>query len=170
MSSTDEPRPWAWLAPLADALDHLGVTWVVAGALAADRYRMTQRYTADLDLLVSWDDRIPASTEALGYDVLVLADDGEPPHLIRLRSATERIDLLVALVEYQRLALDRGLAARVLTIEDVLIHKLISWRPKDRDDIEAILATAPVLDEAYLDEWAAAWEVGDRWAEVRRQP
>lgn len=143
---------------------------MVAGALAADRYRATQRYTADLDLLVAWDDAIPDVADALGYDVLVLADEGEPPHLIRLRSATERIDLLVALVDYQRLALDRGAAAHVLTVEDVLVHKLISWRPKDRDDVEAILATGPTLDEAYVDEWAAAWEVDDRWAAVRARP
>lgn len=166
MSSTDEPRPWAWLAPLAEALDGLGVAWAVAGALAADRYRATQRYTADLDLLVTWADDLPAAMEARGYDVLVIADEGELPHLVRLRSATERIDLLIALVEYQRVAVDRA-TDHVLTVEDVLVHKLICWRPKDRDDIQAILATAPVLDEGYLQRWVEAWEVEDRWAEVR---
>lgn len=166
MSSTDEPRPWAWLAPLAEALDGLGVAWAVAGALAADRYRATHRYTADLDLLVTWADDLPAAMEARGYDVLVIADEGELPQLVRLRSATERIDLLIALVEYQRVAVDRA-TDHVLTVEDVLVHKLISWRPKDRDDIQAILATAPVLDEGYLQRWVEAWEVEDRWAEVR---
>lgn len=167
MSSTDEPRPWAWLAPLAEALDELGVRWAVAGALAADRYRTTQRFTVDLDLLVGWSDAIPEAMEKLGYDILLIADPDEPPHLVRLRSATERVDLLVALVEYQHVALARSAAHHLLTVEDVLVHKLISWRPKDQDDVASILATGRELDEAYIAQWAAAWEVADRWDDVR---
>ncbi len=167
MSSTDEPRPWAWLAPLAEALDDLGVPWAVAGALAADRYRTTQRFTVDLDLLVGWSDALPEAIEQLGYDVLLIADPDEPPHLIRLRSTTERVDLLIALVEYQHVAVARSNADHLLTVEDVIVHKLISWRPKDQDDVASILAGGPDLDEAYIERWAVAWEVTDRWHDVR---
>lgn len=167
MSSTDEPGPLAWLGSVTDALDDLGVGWVLAGALAADRYRTGPRFTADLDLLVEWDDRLPDALDGLGYDVRTMADPGEHPHLLRLASATERIDLLVAVVEYQRLAIQRGLADHVLTVEDVIVHKLIAWRLKDRDDIASILAGGPDLDADYVAEWAAAWEVADRWAEAR---
>ena len=167
MSSTDEPRPWAWLAPLAETLDGLGVPWAVAGALAADRYRATQRFTVDLDLLVGWSDALPEAMERLGYDVHVLADHDEPPHLIRLRSASERVDLLVALVEYQRVALTRSNPDHLLTVEDVIVHKLISWRPKDQDDVASILAAGHELDGAYIEQWVVAWQVDDRWDEIR---
>lgn len=166
MSSSAEPGPLAWLGSLAEALDDLGVGWVLAGAFAADRYRAEPRFTVDLDLLVEWDDRLPATFTDLGYDVRTMADPGEAPHLLRLARPTERIDLIVAVVEYQRLAIERGRADHVLTVEDVLIHKLIAWRGKDRDDIASILATGPRLDEAYLDEWIAAWQLGDRWSEA----
>ena len=167
MPSSEEPRPLAWLGSIAEVLDGLGVSWVLAGALAAGRYRAGPRYTADLDLLVEWDDRLPAAIEPLGYDVQTSADPGVDPHLLRLRSATERIDLIIAIVEYQLLAVRRGLGDHVLTAEDVIVHKLIAWRLKDRDDIASILATGRRLDETYIAEWAAAWDVADRWAEIR---
>jgi hypothetical protein len=158
----------AWLGSIAEVLDELAVPWVLAGALAADRYRAGPRYTADVDLLVEWDERLPEVLEQRGYDVVVVADPGSSPHLLRLRSATQRIDLIVADVAYQRLAIERGSADRVLTVEDVIVHKLISWRPKDRDDITSILSTGVEMDAAYLDEWVAAWDLTDRWAEMQR--
>lgn len=167
MSSSDEPRPLAWLGSITEVLDGLGAPWVLAGALAADRYRAGPRFTTDLDLLIEWDDRLPTAIEPLGHDVRVMADPDSHPHLLMLRSETERIDLIVAVVEYQELAIRRGLADHVLTVEDVIVHKLIAWRAKDRDDISSILAADPDLDEAYIDEWTAAWEVADRWAEAR---
>jgi hypothetical protein len=156
-----------WLGSIAEVLDDLGVAWVLAGALAADRYRAGPRYTADLDLLVAWDDRLPGAVATMGHEVRVLSDPGAIPHLLRLSSPSERIDLIVAVVEYQRQAIERGLADRVLTVEDVIVHKLIAWRLKDRDDIASILAAGHRLDEAYIEEWAVAWEVTDRWAEAR---
>lgn len=57
MSSSAEHAPLGWLGSIAELLDDLGVPWVLAGALAADRYRAGPRYTADLDLLVTWDER-----------------------------------------------------------------------------------------------------------------
>lgn len=167
MPSSEEPRPLAWIGSIAEVLDRLGIAWVLAGALAADRYRAGPRYTADLDLLIDWDDGLPAAIAPLGYDVQTSADPGARPHLLMLRSASERIDLIVAIVEYQQLALRRGLHDHVLTVEDVIVHKLIAWRLKDRDDIDSILATGRVLDEAYIAEWATAWDVSDRWAEAR---
>ena len=167
MSSSAEHAPLGWLGSIAELLDDLGLPWVLAGALAADRYRAGPRYTADLDLLVTWDERLPEAATELGHHVRAMADPGSPPHLLRLASPTERIDLIIAVVEYQRLAIDRGLPDHVLTVEDVIIHKLIAWRLKDRDDIASILSAGPDLDETYIDEWARAWEVADRWAEAR---
>lgn len=167
MSSSEEHAPWAWLGSIAEVLDRLEIAWVLAGALAADRYRTEPRYTADLDLLIEWDERLPAALEPLDHDVHSIADADETPHLIRLRSATERIDLIIAVVEYQRVAVERGLADHVLTVEDVIIHKLIAWRRKDRDDIASILAGDLMLDERYLDEWVEAWDLIDRWAEAQ---
>jgi hypothetical protein len=157
----------AWLGPIAELLDELEVRWVLAGALAADRYRAEPRYTTDLDLLITWSDAIPGALESFDYDVRTMADPGSHPHLLMLRSSRERIDLIVAVVPYQELAIERGVAEHVLAIEDVVVHKLIAWRRKDRDDIRSILEAGHSLDEAYIAEWVGAWEVTDRWAEAQ---
>jgi hypothetical protein len=157
----------AWLGPIAELLDELEVRWVLAGALAAERYRAQPRYTTDLDLLISWSDRIPGALEPLDYDIRTMADPGSHPHLLMLRNSRERIDLIVAVVVYQELAIDRGLAEHALSVEDVIVHKLLAWRRKDRDDIASILEAGHALDEPYIDEWAEEWEVTDRWAEAQ---
>ncbi len=152
-----------WLGSVAAELDRLACPWVVAGALAAFRYRDSPRFTTDLDLLVTWDVEIPAAFEALGYSVRQIASPGEGPHLIVLTRDKERIDLIVAVVDYQDLAIRRGELEHVLTPEDVIIHKLIAWRPRDRDDVASILAAGHDLDREYIDHWASEWDVADRW-------
>lgn len=148
---------------IASRLDELDVPWVVAGAAAALRYRTEPRFTADLDLLVAWNDRIVRTFEADGYVVRTMADPDSDPHLVTLRRGSERVDLIVASVEYQHLALERGLGDHVLTVEDVIIHKLIAWRARDRDDIASILEARLDLDLDYIEHWAREWEVSDRW-------
>jgi hypothetical protein len=49
----------------------------------------------------------------------------------------------------------------------VLVHKVIAWRPKDRDDIASILSTKIGFDREYVDHWVAEWDVADRWREAQ---
>ncbi len=57
----------------------------------------------------------------------------------------------------------------MLTVEDVIVHKLIAWRSKDRDDIASILSPPPSLDVDYIVRWANEWEVTDRWIDALGQ-
>jgi GAF domain-containing protein len=98
--------------------------------------------------------------------VRVLADPGEEPHMLVVRGRGARIDVLLALIEYQRVALDRAVD-NVLTVEDVIVHKLIAWRPRDRDDVASILRAGHALDEGYIELWAGEWDVRDRWEQAR---
>lgn len=84
-----------------------------------------------------------------------------------VRGHGDRIDLLLPVVEYQEVALGRA-ADRVITAEDVIVHKLIAWRPRDRDDILSILEIATGLDEHYIEHWAREWDVLERWEQARR--
>ncbi len=47
------------------------------------------------------------------------------------------------------------------------MHKLIAWRPRDRDDIASILSTGRSFDRAYIEHWAVEWDVLDRWEQIR---
>jgi hypothetical protein len=155
-------------ASAAEILDSTGVDWTLIGGLAAQRYRATPRLTVDADFLAEYSPSLPAAFRDAGYDVTEVAEPDEPPHLLVVRGHGDVIDVLLAVVEYQRVALDRAVD-HVLTAEDVIVHKLIAWRPRDRNDIASILETGIELDDAYIAEWAARWEVADRWSQARQR-
>jgi len=145
-------------------LDDLHASWAIAGAFAADRYRAEHRTTTDADLLVEWSDRLPGLLEAAGFTLRIHQDQGEA-HLIRAQRDGDALDLIVAGTPYQHLAIARARRGE-LTIEDVLVHKLIAWRLKDRADIASILSTGVQFDAEYVAHWAGEWEVTDRWSEA----
>lgn len=155
-------------ARAAEILERSGASWALIGALAALRYRATPRLTVDADFLATWRPGLAEAFRSEGYDVDEVAEPGEPPHLLVVRGQGDVIDVLLAVVDYQEVALARAVD-HVLTVEDVLIHKLIAWRPRDRNDIASILDTGIAIDEAYVAEWAARWEVEDRWQEARQR-
>lgn len=166
------------VAAIAALLDAHGVSWVVMGAVAANRYRREVRLTGDLDLLVASHgpdglDALEAMFENAGWSVRRGSVDGA---ILRLRHETlGAVDLVLAETEYQRVAIERavsevsseGIPLRVLRIEDVLVHKLIAGRPRDIADIEDIMARRPELDEAYVERWIEYWEVGELWQRLR---
>lgn len=164
-SSSNEPESAACFLAVNALLDRLGVRWALIGAVAAASYRATQRPTDDIDYLVIWNDRlVPAMIDA-GFDVRVLEDEDEP-QLIRARRTDGRVDIVLARTDYQKLAVERAVD-HVVTVEDLLIHKLIAWRPRDQDDVRSILSTGLDVDEEYLVHWVREWGVEDRWREVR---
>lgn len=149
-----------------DRFEALGLEPVLIGALAAQRYRLAPRSTTDVDFLVRRLGDLVASTRADGFEVSVMAEPEGDPYVAFIRGRGVKVDVLVAETEYQEVALDRAVDG-VLTVEDVLVHKLLAGRPRDRDDIASILATGRPFDEAYVARWAEVWGVGDLWAEVR---
>ncbi len=156
----------AWLEPIAEVLDRLGIQWALIGALAALRYRLRPRLTTDLDLLVASSVGVSSAFRDEGFHVREVSDPGEPPHLILVRGRDIVADLMVANVDYQRTALQRAVD-HVITAEDVIVHKLIAWRPRDRDDVLSILRAQTSIDEEYVSYWANEWGVADHWEEAR---
>src|SRR3954469_16981316 len=146
---TDVREPSASARTAAEILDGIGAQWAYVGAFAALRYRDTPRLTTDVDVLVAPVDGLVEAFEAAGYEVTVIADAGDPPHLVLVRGLGDQIDLMLPAVAYQRVALDRAID-NVITAEDVIVHKLIAWRPRDRNDILSILDTGHPLDDAYI--------------------
>lgn len=161
------PEPSDYWVEFRDRLAALGDEPVLIGALAASLYRAEPRRTTDVDFLVRSLDRVVETFTAEGYEVRTVVDEDGTPYVAYIRGHGHRVDAILAETEYQLEAIDRA-ADGVLTVEDVIVHKLLAWRPRDRDDIESILATRPVLDTAYIERWAAEWDVADRWIEAKR--
>ncbi len=150
---------------------------MLIGALAANRYRQTTRTTQDVDLLLvglgPGLEAVERAFRAAGWSVHRAAPGGE---MLRARHPAYGLaDLIVAGTEYERTAIARARAddsdparsVRVLAPEDVIVFKLIAGRAQDIADVEAILAAKPVLDDAYLESWAGAWDVSELLARAR---
>ena len=161
-----------WSRVAAELLDGLGAQWVLAGALAAQQYRIDMRQTTDVDVLARSVVGLREACEARGYTVKERGASGDDdPYLYFVRGRAGgpdiKIDVIVAETPYQEEAIDRGLARHVLTVEDVIIHKLLAWRARDQDDIRSILAAGHEPDETYVAYWATEWGVEDRWHEAQ---
>lgn len=143
-----------------------------AGALAAIRYRLAERPTTDADILVSWHEELIPVLKANGYEPMrIHKSPPDNPHLLMVRSpSVGDVDVIIATEEYQEGAISRGLTEHCLTVEDVLVHKLLAWRPRDRDDVVSILSAGHDLDIAYIEHWAGQWEVLDNWVDANRPP
>ncbi|MCC5953938.1 MAG: hypothetical protein JJU45_17725 [Acidimicrobiia bacterium] len=159
-------EPSDYWTELADELAELGVRPVLIGGLAANAYRTDVRLTVDVDFLVTHVDGVVELPEAKGMECRLAVDDGSP-YAVFARGAGMRVDVLVAETSYQREAIERAVDGQ-LTAEDVVVHKVLAWRPRDRDDLVSILRSGIELDEAYIERWVAAWQVGERWEEARR--
>jgi hypothetical protein len=161
------------LSALSEILEPLSIRWVLIGALAANRYRAAPRLTMDVDvLLADTGPGLPQLEQHLrnqGWEVQRADAAGE---LLRLTHPELGIaDILIAGTDYQQRAIERARrepiddahTAPVLTIEDVIIHKLIAGRLQDLADIEAILATQPEMDRGYIERWVEFWGVESAW-------
>jgi predicted nucleotidyltransferase len=165
------------LEALASLLDRLGIRWMLIGALAANRYRVTTRLTQDVDLLLAdVGPGLDTLERVLGEAGWLLRRALPGGEILRLRHAElGAADLIVAGTAYEQGALARARderlgdaqEVRIAAPEDVIVLKLIAGRSQDVADIEAILAAKPSLDEAYVEEWVEFWGVRELWHRVR---
>lgn len=165
------------LGYLAEVCRDLSVRWALLGGVASNLYRDRPRLTQDVDVTIEIDrSRWPKLAARLSADGWTLQPQDAYPDVLLLRGASRlAVDVLLAKTEYQRGALDRAVPQRlalgatvpVLAPEDIIIHKLIAGRHTDIDDIERILAADSALDLVYLEQWIDAWDVRDRWEQIR---
>ncbi len=165
------------IAALAAILGRLGITWVVMGAVAANRYRRDVRLTGDVDLLLAdygpGLDVMEGALHDAGWSIQRGTPDGA---ILRLRHrAFGAADIVLAETDYQREAIRCARTessgsgdVRVLRLEDVLVHKLIAGRPRDLADIEDILAGGLAFEAGYVERWAEYWDVLALWHDLRR--
>jgi hypothetical protein len=163
------PEPWDYFDRFRERLADVGAEPVVIGALAALRYRNEPRATTDVDFLVTSLDGVADALADEGCRVRTVTDDDGAPYVVFARGDGVQVDALLAETEYQVEAHRRAVDG-FLTVEDVIVHKLIAWRPRDRDDIESILSVGHDLDVAYVERWADTWDVTDRWRSATTPP
>lgn len=123
------------------------------------------RTTRDVDITVQVaEEDLHEFLRKVGKAFSVLPADPEgfvkETRVLPVQTSNEiRIDLIFAGLPYEKTALGRarevkiqGIAVRICSPEDLIVHKIISERPRDREDVEGVFRQqGPDLDFIYLD-------------------
>lgn len=154
------------LSDLAAALDTAGVPWFLFGAQAAILHGAA-RLTADVDVTV----RLPVSMSAPALATTV------EQHRFARRFSDPRFTAQTRVLPFAHVPTDLpldivlagpgledqffaraevreidGVAIRVASAEDIIVMKVLAGRPKDQDDVVAVLkAYGGGLDRAYVE-------------------
>lgn len=151
------------LRALTAYLDKRKTPYMVIGGIANLAWGMP-RSTFDIDVTV-W---APAGTEPAlikGLGAAFKALPAEPEkfaletRVLPLDVEGFRVDLILGQLPYEEQAIRRarvvemeGVKVRMCAPEDLIVHKVLSERPKDLEDVRGIVrAQGKALDRAYLD-------------------
>ena len=152
------------LRTAARFLEAEGIPYMVIGGVANLVWGLA-RTTLDVDITVWVEEaRIPPVVERAAGSFRVLPEDPlafvQTTRVLPLETKEGfRVDLIFGQLPYEERAVRRavvhepaGLGIRVCTAEDLIVHKIISDRLQDREDIRGIVQRrGPQLDRAYLD-------------------
>lgn len=156
--------------------------FAIIGAVARNAWA-PPRATTDLDLTVQGDAdllvRVDEALSGLGYRLVREqradpADDLPDIKILRCEDAELRqVDILVAKTPFEEEVLRRAamvevgsIEVPVATPEDLIVYKLLADRPRDREDVRAVVRTlargARPLDWGHVERWARFWRIEDR--------
>ena len=151
------------LGKVARTLDNLGVPYMVIGGFAATVWG-EPRLTADLDITIQCEGSEETLVQRLSAVFAPRVRD--PVRFVRQRrvlpATTDEgveLDIIFAGVSYEADAIRRaapveveGYEVRICTPEDLIIHKVISPRPRDQEDVRSVVRQRrEQLDRSYMD-------------------
>ncbi|MGH7857967.1 MAG: nucleotidyl transferase AbiEii/AbiGii toxin family protein [Candidatus Binatia bacterium] len=156
--------------------------FAIIGAVARNAWA-PPRATTDLDLTVLGDAallaRVDSALAGLGYRSVreQRADSAEALPDIKIfrceGAELRQVDILVAKTPFEEEVLRRAPLVQVGTVEvpvaspeDLIVYKLLADRPRDREDIAAVVRTlgrgGRPLDWKHVERWARFWRIEDR--------
>ena len=155
------------LRRVARGLKQASIPYMVIGGQAVLLYgepRLTRGIDVTLGIGVDGLARIKKALPAMGLKVLVKKDQEFVKRTMVLptkdRESDIRVDFIFSCSPYERQAIGRArdikigrTTAKFASLEDVVIHKVISGRPRDLEDIRSILVKNPKYDSAYISGW-----------------
>lgn len=152
------------LAEIVRILETQRLPYMVIGGIANLVWGVP-RATLDIDITVAIEPgMLPSLLKTLAPAFRILPEQAEQfvadTSVLPLQSrGGVRVDLIIARLPYERVAIQRvrrqslaGVEVNVCSPEDLIIHKIVSERPKDREDIVGIVRQqGAALDRRYLE-------------------
>lgn len=152
------------LLTIARVLETSAVPYMVIGGVA-NLFWGVPRTTLDLDITIWVEDAdIPRFIQRLRGVLRLLPDDPvafvQETRILPMETKEGfRVDLIFGVLPFEETAIRRarlmsvvGERVRVCTPEDLIILKIVSDRPRDREDVAGIIRTQGAgLDRRYLD-------------------
>jgi predicted nucleotidyltransferase len=126
--------------------------------------RLTRDIDVTLGIGVSELARIKKVLSPMGLKVLIKKDQEFVQRTMVLPTKDKesgiRVDFIFSFSPYERQAIRRARDIKVGTtkvkfasLEDVVIHKVVSGRPRDLEDIKSIFVKNPKYDSDYISGW-----------------
>lgn len=166
------------LENIANVLDNKEIPYMIIGGQAVLLYG-TPRLTRDIDISLGVNvDRLPDVVEAiniLGLNIIPtdFKTFVERTFVLPVKDEKSgiRVDFIFSFTPYERQALQRVNKVKVkrtlikfASVEDVIIHKIFSGRPRDLEDVKSMIIKNPDFDVQYVKGWL---EQFDESAEAR---
>jgi hypothetical protein len=154
------------LGKIAVALAKFKIPYMIIGGQAVLLYgepRATQDIDITLGLGVEEVSRLLAALKALKFRCLVPDAEAFAKETMVVPALDPvsgiRIDFVLSFSEYERAAIGRARRVKVgrvfvrfVSLEDLVVHKMVAGRPRDLEDIESVLLKNPRYDAAFIRE------------------
>jgi hypothetical protein len=160
------------LVRLSEALEKSKIPYMVIGGQAVLVYG-EPRFTKDIDITLGTGvdrlEEVLGLVDSLGWKVLPPA----PAEFVQKTmvlpcadpSSGVRLDLIFSFSPYERQAMERvrrftflGKEVCFASPEDLVIHKVVSGRPRDWEDVRTVQLKNPGLDRVYIEKWLREFE------------
>jgi predicted nucleotidyltransferase len=163
------------LGELATRFDDADIRYMIVGGIAVGLHTAA-RATKDIDFAILADEdqtrALVAAQEGAGWSARIHGAPG-PGAVIRFSrtggdGVARWVDVLCAGTPFEERALSRarqrrlfGRSIPVVSVEDLIVFKLIAGRPQDLVDVYNLLRDhRDTLDDDYLKRSAEEWELG----------
>jgi len=144
--------------------------------------RLTRDIDVTLGIGVDELPRIKRILPAMGLKALVKKDQDFVARTMVLptkdKDSEIRVDFIFSFSPYERQAIERARDIKIgrtpvkfASLEDVVIHKMISGRPRDLEDIKSVLLKNPKYDFDYISRWLKEFDqsLGQNFLETFRK-